>query len=93
MCLNLKGYVPDLQKSLVIQQFGRSLGLEYEHQRSDFWSILKKHVDIDKMRADPRLRGSKSKMSKSDFNADWYKNKGGGGKTSDYDPKSIMHYW
>ncbi len=41
----------DLDRSfkryLVIHQFGHALGLEHEHQRTDFWDGIKKHIDTE----------------------------------------------
>ena len=95
MCLNLKGHVPDFQKYLVVYSFGHSLGLKHEHQRSDCWSVLRKHINVDKMRDDPTLRGNKSNMGKASYEigyeADFCKKKGDG-EWSEYDPNSIMHY-
>ena len=84
MALYLNNLHPDTQKSLVIQQFGHSLGLEYEHQRSDFWHIIKKHINLEKMKEDPRVKGK--------FDEEWYKKKGGSEMTK-YDSESIMHFW
>ena len=92
MYLSLKGLPADFQKYLVIHEFGHALGLEHEHQRSDVWSVLKKHVNEGKMREDPRLKGNQPKMGKAAYNLDWYKKKAGG-DMSEYDPKSVMHYW
>ena len=83
MVLNLKGFHPDLQKSLVIHEFGHVLGLEHEHQRPDFWDVVKKHLDKERMLADPRVSES-----------DWFESKDAGvNMYSDYDPLGIMHFW
>ena len=89
MQLNLGGHTPELQESLVIHQFGHALGLENEHQRSDFWDVLGKYLDIEKMKADP-LVGSV-------FDAGWARAPSSPGEQSvnslsEYDPDSIMHY-
>ncbi len=40
MCLSLL-YMSDKYKmSYVLHEFGHALGLDHEHQRSDFWDIL-----------------------------------------------------
>ena len=85
MNLVLNGLDPDFQKYLVIHEFGHSLGLEHEHQRSDFWSVLKDFVDLDKMKADPQLRTV-------NLDVDMFV-KQDGGESSPYDPDSVMHYW
>ena len=85
MNLSLKGLDPDFQEYLVIHEFGHALGLEHEHQRSDFWEVLKDFIDLEKMKADPELK-------KVDLDVDMLV-KPPSGDTSVYDPESVMHYW
>ena len=90
MCLNLVGHTPEFQESLVIHSFGNALGLEHEHQRSEFWNVIEKHLDIDKMKKDPQI-------ASSGFERNWYKKEEQPGEhsvnsLSEYDPQSIMHY-
>lgn len=85
MNLDLKGQNPDFQEYLVIHEFGHSLGLEHEHQRSDFWTILKDFIDLNKMKNDPQL-------TKVNLDVDMLV-KPPSGETSVYDPQSVMHYW
>ena len=99
MVLSLRGYNPDLQRSLVIHEFGHALGLEHEHQRSDFWEVLEKHLDTEKMMADPFVNPSDSvpEEGKAAFGRDWgqkaKEQTSGKQASSEYDPESIMHYW
>ena len=68
---------------LIVHQFGHVLGLEHEHQRSDFWSEIKDYIDMSKMRLDV-----------GDRFAEWQPKEGlmdGGAKL--YDSGSVMHYW
>ncbi len=85
MNLTLKNFPPDYQRYLVIHEFGHVLGLQHEHQRSDFWNIGSKYLDLKKMERDCRMKFT-------DFVVDIlqlsYK-----GDMSTYDPDSIMHYW
>ncbi len=101
MVLDLNGHPPDVQRSLVIHEFGHALGLEHEHQRSDFWDVLGKHFDYDKMKSDPRMKGFDSEDDGgAGFEREWF-NKvkvtdesiKESPPTSEYDSKSIMHYW
>ncbi|XP_064401872.1 uncharacterized protein LOC135347766 isoform X2 [Halichondria panicea] len=98
MMLSLCGYCHSLQESLVIHEFGHALGLEHEHQRSDFWDVLEKHFDLDKMKNDSRVsQDSKMNKNRAGFGVDWFKKKVGNTESevviSNYDHKSIMHYW
>ena len=92
MNLNLKdsSFDPDTQKFLVVHEFGHALGLEHEHRRSGFWKVASKFVDIAKMKADPRLK-------KANFAEDWGISESEvvpqSGQCSNYDPRSVMHYW
>ena len=100
MVLNLggtpEGYPsPDLQRSLVIHEFGHALGLMHNHQCSDFWDILEKHIDTEKMKSDSYLRGAYAGNCESvavTFESQWKKQVEGASSNSAYDPNSIMHY-
>ena len=75
------------KKCVVIHEFGHALGLGHEHQRSDFWKLIKPHVDVVSMKADLNI-------SDDYFDKNWGKEKAfGKGKATEYDPLSIMHYW
>ena len=80
MMLNLKGFPLALQRSLVIHQFGHALGLDHEHQWSDFWEVVKEFFDKSKISESQMLRVKKREdMAES-------------GRSSPYDRHSIMHY-
>ena len=86
MQLNLVGHSPELQESLVIHSFGHALGLEHEHQRTDFWEVLGKYLDVGKMKADPFVGSA--------FETAWAEGAKEKSVNSllEYDPESIMHY-
>ena len=94
MVLSLRGYSPSLQRSLVIHQFGHALGLEHEHQRSDFWDVVGDCFDKDKMMKDPRVSmGQSMGEHRASFGRDWFKKfESDSSFTTEYDPDSIMHY-
>ena len=78
MYLNLYGYFVRDQKSLVRHEFGHALGLEHEHQRSDFWKVLEQYVN---------------KANLSQACQEHFKPLEGTLLQTPYDPDSIMHYW
>ena len=92
MVLSLRGFPPSTQRSLVIHQFGHALGLEHEHQRSDFWDVVGEYFDLDKMMADPRVAKGFSSETKIGFERDWFAKSTHDALQSEYDPESIMHY-
>ena len=55
MVLNLCDLGYFAQKRIVIHEFGHALGLEHEHQRSDFWDTVGECFDIGKIVNDPRM--------------------------------------
>ena len=93
MVLSLQDFPPKLQRSLVIHEFGHALGLEHEHQRSDFWETVGECFDTEKMIKDPRLlKYSKlAKDTKDCFEREFKKSNKQ--MQSVYDADSIMHYW
>ena len=91
MVLSLKGFTKTQQKSIVIHEFGHALGLEHEHQRSDFWDVVGEFFDQDKMMKDPRVNRPSQSGSASGFNRDWSADLQWVGD-GEYDPDSIMHY-
>ena len=94
MVLSLRQYSPSTQRSLVIHEFGHALGLEHEHQRSDFWDVVGEYFDQKKMMAHPRVaRGSQS-ATRAGFERDWFVRppKSKDVLPFEYDPESIMHY-
>ncbi len=78
MFLDLFNLHQQVQQSLVIHEFGHALGMEHEHQRSDFWKVLdgllKDKHNLPGACAEHRV----SKTACGNY---------------DYDPMSIMHYW
>ncbi len=101
MVLNLLSHPAILQESLVIHEFGHALGLEHEHQRSDFWDVVGKHIDMDAMKGDTFVNPRQESDGGKSFGKDWFKDtkaleeKKGcpEGSMPEYDPDSIMHYW
>ena len=94
MVLSLRGHPQSAQRSLVIHEFGHALGLEHEHQRSDFWKVVGEYFDKDKMMEDPRVAKGSVSEAKASFERDWFAMKPNpeGALQSEYDPESIMHY-
>ena len=82
-------------RHLVIHEFGHALGLEHEHQRSDFWETIERFMDLEKMKDDHRFEYLKTKKAKEAyFGKDYLKaSQEGVCWASEYDPDSIMHYW
>ena len=89
MYLNLFGKSEADQRSLVLHEFGHALGLDHEHQRSDFWIILEKFT-IGKKEMEDGDDGC-AKAVAEHFKKD-YQGRVGSQQT-EYDPQSIMHYW
>ena len=50
MILNLYGMSQPQQRSMVLHEFGHALGLDHEHQRSDFWDVLESVDEDDQLR-------------------------------------------
>ena len=83
-------------RHLVIHEFGHALGLEHEHQRSDFWEVVKNFIDMEKMKDDHRFDIYRSsERGRATFGRDYLvtREKAECFAASDYDSKSIMHYW
>ena len=100
MQLNLSCCDPDLQRSLVIHEFGHALGLKHEHQRSDFWNVIRKHLDLPKMKSCISVRysmTSEQERAASGWNSQWDAESASSSTSPregyEYDPLSIMHYW
>ena len=89
MWLNLhSGGIDDsFKKYLVVHEFGHALGLGHEHQRSDFWKILKRYLNEAEMKEDLSVG---EKKFKHDWGGDQKSMKG---KATPYDSGSVMHYW
>ena len=86
--LHTGGVNDDYKKHVVIHEFGHILGLTHEHQRSDFWKLIKPFIDQKKMKKDLKLTDD---QFKTDWGIDHSRNVEG--VSTEYDPTSIMHYW
>lgn len=92
MVLNLYNARQPTQRSLVIHEFGHALGLEHEHQRSDFWKILgKKDKDGEYRFID--MKEMEDTVGKDHFHKFTEVSRLGRAQRSSYDSQSIMHYW
>ena len=92
MWLNLRsgGIDDSFKRYLVVHEFGHALGLGHEHQRSDFWKILKPYLNKEEMKLDLSSIG----VDGASFKQDWGgQKKSIKGKATAYDSKSVMHYW
>ena len=93
MMLNLGGHAPDLQESLVVHEFGHALGLDHEHQRSDFWKVLEEQLDVQQMKMDAFVNPAQTpEAGEKAFKDSWYTISREESSLSKYDPESIMHY-
>ncbi len=84
------------QKSMVIHEFGHALGLDHEHQRSEFWDVLEPKEEpcrfiIGKERMKSGDGGKCERACDAVFMAN-HKAPDGTEETK-YDSESIMHYW
>ena len=95
MVLNLRHMTTAEQKSMVLHDFGHALGMEHEHERSDFRDVLKKKdengvfvfiIGLSEMRNGNQLLASEL-MFRNELNAPL------GRIISEYDSNSITHYW
>ena len=87
MWLNLSTGGDEYKKHLVVHEFGHALGLDHEHQRGDLWKLIKPYVNESAMITDPYIKHAyASYVADPTFEA--Y-----GREQSEYDPKSVMHYW
>ena len=93
MVLSLQDFPPNIQRNLVIHEFGHALGLEHEHHRSDFWDTVGECFDTEKIIKDfGLLKHSKSgKDARACFEREFKKSSKH--MQSAYDADSIMHYW
>ncbi len=88
MVLNLHGMTKAEQRSMVLHEFGHALGLDHEHQRSDFWDVLEP-LTIGKGRMKSGDGGKCTSACDAVFRAKFNVPP----NSEKYDPTSIMHYW
>ena len=88
MWLNLSQGGDEYKKHLVVHEFGHALGLDHEHQRGDFWKLIKPYVNESAMKDDPYI-----KDAYASYKADPDFFKASDRRKTKYDPKSVMHYW
>lgn len=66
----------------IVHEFGHALGLQHEHQRSDFWEHASKFIDMTKMASDVGEKYIEHYLCKNNLRGD-----------PSYDADSVMHYW
>ena len=61
---------------VIVHEFGHALGLQHEHQRSDFYDLVAKHTKDERL----GLGTNYDRIKVSEFSS------------NHHDPKSVMHY-
>ncbi len=88
MVFNLYGMTKAVQRSIVIHEFGHALGLDHEHQRSNFWDVLQPFtIGTNQMKSGDSGRCISACEAVFNLRATI------GSDRTEYDSKSIMHYW
>ncbi len=82
MYLGLRNGRNKYNQHIVVHEFGHALGLQHEHQRSQFLFRAVLLLDIKKM-----------KMDIPNFDKENYLDLKTGDTDESYDCKSVMHYW
>ena len=82
MWLDLSSGRDDYQQHVVVHEFGHALGLEHEHQRSDFWKKVKPFINLDLMK--DNLQGRYKDYTEPAAPVQF--------TLTEYDPDSVMHY-
>ncbi len=98
MVLNLHSMTKAQQRSMVIHEFGHALGLDHEHQRSDFWDVLEQKDTKGQYRfiiGKDEMKEGDDGNCKPACNQVFRDNRTApkGTEKSVYDSESIMHYW